>query len=198
MEINYMEQFYLQKVDQSRKQEIIEYIKECYKYKSRLNGIGRLQDYILEEGTQTLEEESQMFDKWFEKIKNEENAPLHKTCFLLIRKNDNKIIGMSNIRIQQDLGDYSFGHVGYGIRPTERGNGYGNIQFYLDLLILQANNIKTCIMACNKDNEISRKIIYHEFEGKLDKIIDDEEFYLIDVATALESKKEKFYKNVSN
>ena len=51
-------------------------------------------------------------------------------------------------------------------------------------------------MSCNKDNEISRKIIYHEFEGKLDKIIDDEEFYLIDVATALESKKEKFNKYV--
>ena len=51
-------------------------------------------------------------------------------------------------------------------------------------------------MNCNKDNKISRKIIYHEFEGKFDKIIDDEEYYLIDVATALESKKEKFYKYV--
>ena len=43
-----MDKFYLEKVTYKRKEDIIEYIRELYKLGSRINGVGRLQDYVTE------------------------------------------------------------------------------------------------------------------------------------------------------
>lgn len=51
------------------------------------------------------------------------------------------------------------GHIGYTIRPSERGKGYGKI--LLRELINQAVNqgIKDILFTCYEDNEASRKVI---------------------------------------
>ena len=48
--------------------------------------------------------------------------------FLLIRANDNKIIGTINIRwnLTEKLKQFG-GNIGYGIRPTERRKGYNKV-----------------------------------------------------------------------
>ena len=185
-----MEQFYLEKVTKIRKIEIIEYIKEFYENNSKINGVGRLQDYV----TQEKEE----FDKWYEKIKKEENDELPKMCYLLIRKKDNKLIGMSNIRMTQNLKDYKYGHIGYSIRPTERNKGYGTIQFYITLKELQKNNIKECIMNCEKGNQKSKSII-KSLGGILKSTNNQEEYYTINIEKSIEKNTEKYgkyeYKN---
>jgi len=116
--------------------------------------------------------------------KKEENEEFHKTCFLFIRENDDKLIGMLNIRICEDLKDYPYGHIGYSIRPLERNKGYGKIQFFLALEELKKNNIKTCQMNCESCNDASRKVIL-SLGGVFEKNIDCEEYYLIDIYKAI-------------
>lgn len=51
-----------------------------------------------------------------------------------MRKSDNRILGIINIR--HALNDYLLtygGHIGYSIRPSERQKGYGKIQLLLAL-----------------------------------------------------------------
>lgn len=178
-----MDKFYLEKVTYKRKEDIIEYIRELYKLGSRINGVGRLQDYVTED--------TEDFDAWFKKIKEEENEEFHKTCFLFIRENDDKLIGMLNIRICEDLKDYPYGHIGYSIRLLERNKGYGKIQFFLALEELKKYNIKMCQMNCVSDNDASRKIIL-SLGGVFEKNIECEEYYLIDVYKAIEENYEKY------
>ena len=178
-----MDKFYLEKVTPKRKNDIIEYIRELYKFGSIINGVGRLQDYVTED--------NENFDDWFKKIKKEENEEFHKTCFLFIRENDDKLIGMLNIRICEDLKDYPYGHIGYSIRPLERNKGYGKIQFFLALEELKKNNIKTCQMNCESCNDASRKVIL-SLGGVFEKNIDCEEYYLIDIYKAIKENNDKY------
>ena len=90
-----MEKFNLERPSFERKDEIIEYINEFVEYNSEINGTGGL-DKIIEGYT---------FEQALERCLNmqyEEYAKKLGRCqgktFLLIRKNDNKIIGTINIR----------------------------------------------------------------------------------------------------
>ena len=51
-------------------------------------------------------------------------------------------------------------------------------------------------MSCYTSNEISKKIISNQFQGKFVKQIDDEEYYSINVNSVLRIKKDKFDKYV--
>lgn len=180
-----MEKFYLRKITKEDKTIIIDYINELYIYNSRVNGVGRLQDYI--------NKDIQNFELWFEKIKKEETNPFTQICYLFIRQNDNKLIGMVNIRMVKDLKDYPYGHIGYSIRPTERNKGYGKIQLYEALKELEKNNIKQCQMNCENSNIESKKII-KSLGGIFEKNIDMEEYYLINVSNSLRENFEKYSK----
>jgi predicted acetyltransferase len=68
------------------------------------------------------------------------------------------------------------GHIGYGIRPTERNKGYGNKILELALPVAKSLGIKKALVTCDDDNIGSAKIIENnggilenkiEFEGKL-------------------------------
>lgn len=53
------------------------------------------------------------------RIPNEEKVPAE--TYFLVRENDNKIVGMINIRLTLNENLKKFGsHIGYSIRPTER------------------------------------------------------------------------------
>ena len=47
------------------------------------------------------------------------------------------------------------GHVGYSIRPTERGKGYNKINLYLGLKICKEYGIDKVLMDANKENPAS-------------------------------------------
>jgi len=63
------------------------------------------------------------------------------------------------------------GHIGYCIRPTERGKGYGNL--ILEELLKKAweKGITEALITCREDNIRSRKVIEHN-GGILEDIID--------------------------
>ena len=92
---NLMEIFYLETPSLERKKEIIDYINEFVEYKSDINGTGSL-DKILEGYTfeQALERCLNMKNREYA----EKNGRCQEKTFLLIRKNDNKIVGTINVR----------------------------------------------------------------------------------------------------
>ncbi|MPN27600.1 hypothetical protein SDC9_175034 [bioreactor metagenome] len=55
---------------------------------------------------------------------------------------------------------YSYGgHIGYGVRPTERCNGYATAILQMALEYSKDTGLKRVMLACNKDNAASRKTI---------------------------------------
>lgn len=102
------------------------------------------------------------FDEWLELVLSIEKDKLrnnvHASTFFSVRKSDNRIIGSIQLRhsLTPELENHG-GHIGYGIRPSERRKGYGKQQL---LLVLQeAINLKIpkVMITCDKDNIASMK-----------------------------------------
>ena len=177
-----------------RKEDAINYIKEFYEYNSEVNGSGGLDRYLdnYEGWLEKLEEDAN-------RIPNEQKVPA--LTYFLVRESDNKIIGMINIRLalNENLRKLG-GHIGYGIRPTERRKGYNKINLYLGLKECQKYEIEEVLLTCNKDNLGSSKSM-KALGGKLIKeIYEDEryhaylEFYTINVDESIEKYKEEYEK----
>lgn len=141
-----MEKFYLEQPSLYRKIEAIEYINEFIKYNSAIHGVGSLNKYL------------DNYESWLEQLKNNrERIEIDKLVpsetFFLIRENDNKIIGMIDIRLALNdfLKKYG-GNIGYSIRPTERRKGYNKINLYLALKFCQEKGLKEVLLDCDYDN----------------------------------------------
>ena len=161
-----MEKFYLEKPSMKRKDEIIEYVNERVKYESDINGI-ELLCKILEGYTfeQTLERCLNM--------ENEEYVRKFGRCqiktFLLVRENDNKIVGAINVRwnLSEEMLQFG-GNIGYGIRPTERQKGYNKINLYLGLIEAKKVGLDKVKLDCEVSNLASNKTI-RALDGTLER-----------------------------
>jgi predicted acetyltransferase len=102
------------------------------------------------------------YKKWLERTYEIETVntsfvPAH-TYFLILE--NKKIIGAINIR--HSLNDYLFnfgGHIGYGIRPSERRKGYASLMLSMALPIAKELGINKILIACDKNNAGSAKTI---------------------------------------
>lgn len=153
-----IEKFYLENPSMERKNDVIEYMNEHVKYNSAINGTGSF-DHVLE--GETYEECMYRYYK----IQDNEYAKSIDRCpgktYFLIRKNDNKLIGMINIRhhLSPKMLVHG-GHIGYGIRPTERRKGYNKINLYLGLIkALEEFNLDKVMLDCDVKNLGSDKTI---------------------------------------
>ena len=161
-----MEKFYLEKPSIERKAEIIEYINEFVKYKSDINGTGSL-DKILD---------GYPFEQVLERclnMENEEYAQKIGRCpgktFLLIRANDNRIVGTINLRWNLSELMLQFGgHIGYSIRPTERRKGYNKINLYLVMIEARKVGLDRVMLACDVNNAGSDRTL-QALGGKLER-----------------------------
>lgn len=167
-------------------QEALEYINEFYEYNSDINGTGGLQRYL------------DNYDGWLEKLEedrtripNEEKVPAE--TYFLVRENDNKIVGMINIRLTLNENLKKFGgHIGYSIRPAERKKGYNKVNLYLGLLCCKEHGISEVLMDCDKSNLGSAKTM-QALGGKLIREYYDDTYahctvqdYIIHVEEAIE------------
>lgn len=161
-----MEKFYFEIPSLERKNEIIEYLDEFVKYGSDINGSGSL-DKIYD--GYTFEE---ALDRCL-KMEDEEYAKSVGRCqsrtFLLIRENDNKIVGTINVRWNLNEAMLRFGgHIGYGIRPTERRKGYNKINLYLGMLEAKKVGLEKVMLDCDVNNLGSDKSL-KALGGKLER-----------------------------
>lgn len=173
-----------------RKQDAIDYIKEFHEYNSSINGVGGLDRYLED------------YEGWLLKLEedytrevSEETVPAR--TYFLVRVDDNKIIGMANIRLKLNKKLMYFGrNIGYCIRPTERGKGYNKINLYLALKVCKQYGMKVALLEADKSNPASWRTM-EALGGNLDEEIKSEiegytyvRFYSIDVDKSLEKYKE--------
>lgn len=138
------------------KQQAEELVKEIKKYdidnKDAFAGCSSIEKYDYEEWLKKIDE-----DLDFENIKP---GRVPASTYFSVRKSDNKIIGVVNIRydFNEYLENYG-GHIGYLVRPVERRKGYGykNLKLALDkCLEIPINKV---LITCNENNIGSAKII---------------------------------------
>ncbi|EID25526.1 acetyltransferase, GNAT family [Streptococcus oralis SK1074] len=73
---------------------------------------------------------------------------------------DGQAVGFLNIRLC--LNDFLLeegGHIGYSIRPSERGKGYAKEALRQGLQIAKEKNIKKALVTCSVENPASRAVI---------------------------------------
>ena len=81
--------------------------------------------------------------------------PIKTSTFFSKRVSDGKLIGC--IKIHNSLTDElkNGGHIAYGIRPSERGKGYGKKQLQLGLAYAKHLRMDHVIITCGRDNAAS-------------------------------------------
>ena len=194
-----MEQFYLELPSKNRKDQILDYLNEIIIYNSETNGLGALSKII--DGYSFEEALEICLNMQYKKYAKKLGKSQVKT-FLLIRKNDDKIIGCINIRwnLTKYMKKYS-GNIGYGIRPTERQKGYNKINLYLGLLEAKKLNLNKVMLVCETNNLPSSKTI-EALGGILErKEIDPNDgvltsYYWIDANLSINMYKETFKNNI--
>ena len=73
---------------------------------------------------------------------------------------DGQALGFLNLRLR--LSDYlreKGGHIGYSIRPSERGKGYAKESLRQGLKVAKGKNIKQALVTCSTENPTSRAVI---------------------------------------
>ena len=93
-------------------------------------------------------------------IKEAKDGKVPDSVFFLIDNDRNILLGAVNIR--HYLNDYLLkyaGHIGDGIRPSERNKGYGKKMIALALAECKKLSISKVLMVCDKDNVASAKTI---------------------------------------
>lgn len=185
-----MERFYFEVPGPERKEDAAAYVREFYAYGSDINGTGGLHRYLDD------------YEGWLEKLEkdrvrepDEEKVPAR--TYFLIRESDRRIVGMINVRLALNGKLRRFGgHIGYSIRPTERGKGYNRINLYLGLKVCARYGIETAFLDADLDNPASWRTM-EALGGERIRTYYDGEFahcmmvdYRIDVKKALQEHAE--------
>lgn len=190
-----MEKLYLEIPSLERKEEALEYLKEHIDTRSDINGTGGLNrcsgNYSYEEWLEDVIKSED--EEW---VKSKDLVPA--STYFTIRESDNIIVGMVNIRhYLNDILKNVGGHIGYGIRPSERGKGYAKIQLYLALLECKKLGIEEAMVDCTKSNIKSEKTII-ALGGVFDKEFYDQPHkrvlrnYWINVNESIEKYKDLY------
>ena len=148
-----MDKIILVKPDLSYADEIIKYKEESLAESPIINGSAGLDRFS-------------SIEIWFEELKKrscEDTVPeglVPSSTYLGVREKDNYIVGMIDIR--HYLNEYltqAGGHIGYGVRKTERNKGYAKQMLKLALEKCKELKIKKVLITCNEDNIASEKVI---------------------------------------
>jgi len=98
------------------------------------------------------------------------------STFFAVRKADGRIVG--TIQIRHRLNEYLEavgGHIGYGVRPSERRRGYATEMLRLALVKCRELGIASAMVSCHEDNPGSRRVIEKNGGILASSVIDDED-----------------------
>ena len=126
---------------------------ELIKYGSTFDGTGALKR--LENPAEWV-----AYNKLFLAKETVPNGLVQATQFIYIRENDDKIVGMIQIRHYfNDFLEKYGGHIGYSVRPTEHRKGYAKEMLGDALTFCKELGMSKVLVTCLSDNEGSRKTI---------------------------------------
>ncbi len=142
----------------------IKLVKLSYEYKQQL--INMMDEWLSEEQDfspyMIRRNDYHDFDYYLEnlEIKKETDGRVPDSTFFCLDIDRNIFVGAINIRhyLNEDL-LYTGGHIGDGIRPSERRKGYATAMIKLGLEECRKLGITNVLMVCDKDNIGSAKSI---------------------------------------
>lgn len=132
-------------------------------------------------GFSDLQRYKENYEEWLKYIEmytKKETLPEGKVIgevFFTVRKVDNKVVGIINIR--HELNEYLYqygGHIGYSIIPSERRKGYAYKQLMLALKYCKSIHINRVLITCLDYNIGSSKTI-EKSGGTLENIVKNEQ-----------------------
>lgn len=149
------------------KDEIMEYRAEFIKNGENMAGSG---------GLRTAESFEQWLGIVYDNLKGEtlREGLVPATTFIAISTDYSHLIGMIDIRHQ--LNEYLLnyaGHIGYSVRKSQRQKGYAGQMLSLALKECKGLGIKKILIACDKKNLASAKIIVKN-GGRLENEVEEE------------------------
>lgn len=159
--------------------DILELISPCNEYKEQVMACRKI---FLEkeesfDGCAGLEE-CNTYEEWIDfdnrlsKKYGESYVP--SDVYLAIRKSDDKLIGIIDIR--KELTDFLYkygGHIGYSVIPDERRKGYAKEMLKLALEKCKVLKINRVLLTCDKQNIASSKTIIANGGVLENEVIDD-------------------------
>ena len=88
-------------------------------------------------------------------------TPVPSNMYLAVRVNDNRIVGIIDLRHHIDHPILSTwgGHCGYSVRPSERGKGYAKEMLRLNIENARKMGIERLLVTCSDMNTASEKTI---------------------------------------
>lgn len=126
------------------------------------------------------------YEDWLT-INRDQEAGLHLEAdhvpTILFASFDEKGRALGFLGLRLTLNDFYLqlgGHIGYCIRPSEQGKGYGKQQLDLALLEAKQLGLTPILITCDRDNPASRAVILAN-GGLLEDVREGKERYWIDV-----------------
>ena len=150
---NIMEEFILIRPTSEYATQIAEYRQEFLDAGDSMDGCGPLRNI------ENPEEYIKVSIDW----EVPEKVPYNRvpaTQYLLIRKSDNRLVGM--IQVRHCFNDYLekyAGHIGYSVRPSERCKGYAKKMLKMALPFCREIGLDKVLIACEEHNIGSEKAI---------------------------------------
>lgn len=156
-----MSRLYLKFPGLEDKENVLEYKREFLASGQKMAGVGGLDRY---------DDYNDWLDKTNKNLHKENCGPgkVPATLYLSYRLEDNKLIGM--LQIRHELNEalmQNGGHIGDSVRPSEQGKGYATEQISLALEKCLEMGIDKVLITCKKENVASAKTIIKN-NGKLE------------------------------
>ncbi len=188
--------FYLEEPSLERKEDALGYLQEHRDCNANMQGDGGLKKC-----GKTI-----TYEEWLEKLEKCKSVDYAKSInrcpsltYFLVRHEDDRIIGMINIRFNLNSEMLKLGgNIGYGIRPSDIRHGYNKINLYLGLLKAREKLGLSRVMISSDVSNLGSDKTIKALGGVLDRHEVNQEngelanVYWIDVDDAIEKYRDVY------